>query len=66
MDRLVRLFHGGSVKENGEFENIMEDVELIDSPPSFKELVDHVVSKRGCGLGEICMQGRCDCGVDAR
>jgi hypothetical protein len=36
MDRLIRLFHGGSVKENGEFENMSEDLELFDGPPCSK------------------------------
>ena len=44
MDRLVRIFHGGSVNEHGEFENMLEDVQVFDRPPSFKDLVD-VVSK---------------------
>ena len=35
MDELVRIFHGGIVKKNGEFENMIEDVELFDSPPLF-------------------------------
>ena len=33
MDELVLVFHGGMVKENGEFENMVEDIELFDSPP---------------------------------
>jgi len=33
------------VKKNGEFENMIEDIELFDSSPSFKDLVDRVVSK---------------------
>ena len=42
MDELVRVFHGGMVKENGEFENMVEDIELFDSPPLLKDLVDRV------------------------
>ena len=30
MDELVRVFHGGMVKETGEFENMVEDIELFD------------------------------------
>ena len=41
------------VKENGEFENMIEDVELFDSSPSFKDLVNRVVSKHSCGIDEI-------------
>ena len=62
MDELVRFFHGGMVKENGEFENMIEDVELFDSSPSFKDLVDRVVSKHSCGIDEITLRGRFDCG----
>ena len=40
MDELVWVFHGGTVTENGEFENMIEDVELFDSPPLLKDLVD--------------------------
>lgn len=50
------------VKENREFENMIEDVELFDSPPSFKNLVDCMVSKHSCGIDEISMRGRFDCG----
>ena len=42
MDELVRFFHRGMVKENGEFENMIEDVELFDSSPSFKNLLDEL------------------------
>jgi len=52
------------VKENGEFENMIEDVELFDSSPSFKDLVDRVVSKHSCGIDEITLRGRFDCGKD--
>ena len=62
MDELVRFFHGGMVKENGEFENMIEDVELFDSSPSFKDLVDRVVSKHSYGIDEITLRGRFDCG----
>ena len=58
MDKIVRFFHGGMVKENGEFENIIEDVKLFDSSPSFKDLVDRVVSKHCCGIDEIILRGR--------
>jgi len=50
------------VKENGEFENMIEDVELFDSSPLFKDLVDRVVSKHSCGIDEITLRGRFDCG----
>ena len=50
------------VKENGEFENMIEDVELFDSSPSFNDLVDRVVSKHCCGIDEITVRGIFDCG----
>ena len=56
MDELVRFFHEGMVKENGEFENMIEDVELFDSSPSFKDLVDRVVSKHFCGIDGITLR----------
>ena len=62
MDELVRVFHGGTVTENGEFENMIDDVELFDSPPLLKDLVDRVVSKHSCGIDEISLRGRFDCG----
>ena len=37
MDELVRVFHGGMIKENGEFENMVEDIERFDSPPLLKD-----------------------------
>jgi hypothetical protein len=40
MDCLVRMFHGGLVKENGEFENMTEYVETFDGPPTFNDVVD--------------------------
>ena len=61
MDHLVRIFHGGSVNEHGEFENMLEDVQVFDRPPSFKDLVD-VVSKHSWGQGAISFRGRFDCG----
>ena len=62
MDELVRVFYGGMVKENGEFENMIADVELFDSSPSFKDLVDRVVSKHSCRTDEISLKGKFDCG----
>jgi len=50
------------VKKNGEFENMIEDVELFDSSPSLKDLVDRVVSKHSCRIDEISLRDRFDCG----
>jgi hypothetical protein len=33
------MFHGGVVKENGEFENMTELVETFDGLPTFKDVV---------------------------
>ena len=60
MDELVRVFHGGMVKKNGEFENMVEDIELFDSPPLLKDSVDRVVSKHSCRIDEISLRGRFD------
>ena len=65
MDRLVRLFHGGIVKENGEFENMNEKVELFDSRPNLKDVVDRVMRKYRCGVDEVKLRGCFDC-VKAR
>ncbi|RCV21976.1 hypothetical protein SETIT_4G182600v2, partial [Setaria italica] len=62
MDRLVRFFHGGVVKQNGELENMNESIEIFDSPPSFSDLVDRVMTKYGCRVDEISLRGRFDCG----
>ena len=39
MDRLVRLFYGGKVKGNGEFESMQEHVQFFSTPPTFDGLV---------------------------
>ena len=62
MDRLVRFFQGGTIQPNGEFENMTEEVELCDEPPSFQHLVNRVTSKYGCRVDEVEMRGRFDCG----
>uniref|UniRef100_K3ZDC5 Transposase MuDR plant domain-containing protein n=3 Tax=Setaria italica TaxID=4555 RepID=K3ZDC5_SETIT len=62
MDRLVRFFHGGVVKQNGELENMNESIEIFDGPPSFSDLVDRVMTKYGCRVDEISLRGRFDCG----
>jgi hypothetical protein len=61
MDCLICLFHGGSVKENGEFENTSEDLELFDGPPYFKDLVGRVTLKFACGGDEVELRGCFDC-----
>ncbi|CAN6222014.1 unnamed protein product [Urochloa humidicola] len=62
MDRLVRFFHGGIVKENGEFEKMDEQVELFSSCPSYKDVVHRVMTKHDCELDEVTLRGRFDCG----
>lgn len=58
----MRMFHGGFVKENGEFERMNEQVELFSECPSFKDVVDRVMRNHGCGLDEVTLRGRFDCG----
>jgi hypothetical protein len=50
------------VKENGEFENMSEDLELFDGPPCFKDLVGRVTSKFVCRGDEVQLRGHFDCG----
>jgi hypothetical protein len=49
MDRLVRIFHGGTVKKNKhdivEFPNMLEMVLVFHNFPSLAELVDRVKGK---------------------
>ena len=35
----MRMFHGGKVKGNGEFERMHEHVEFFSGPPTFDALV---------------------------
>jgi hypothetical protein len=62
MDCLVRMFHGGLVKENREFENMTESVETFDGPPTFKDVVDCAMVNYGVGMHEVTFRGRFDCG----
>jgi hypothetical protein len=43
----VRLFHGGKVKENREFEGMQEHVEFFSRPPTFDGLVSRCRDKFG-------------------
>ena len=45
MDSLVHLFHGGRIKADGEFENMEDEVELFDTPPSLWDLLCRVREK---------------------
>jgi hypothetical protein len=64
MDCLVRLFHGGIVRDNGEFENMKEHVEMFESPPTYMALVHSAwrLLRCGFGAGELRLRGRFDCG----
>jgi hypothetical protein len=61
MDRLVRFFHGGKVKENGEFESMQEHVLFFSTAPTFDGLVSRCGEKFGCPLR---LRGRFDCGKE--
>jgi hypothetical protein len=50
------------VKENGEFENMSEDLELFDGPPCFEDLVGRVTLKFVCLRDEVQLRGCFDCG----
>ncbi|KAJ1267905.1 hypothetical protein BS78_07G094800 [Paspalum vaginatum] len=64
MDHLVRVFHGGIVRENGEFENMTEEVENFDSPPTFFKLVARTQRLLGvmARQTEVMLRGRFDSG----
>ncbi|CAN6344584.1 unnamed protein product [Urochloa humidicola] len=61
MDRLVRIFHGGIVKENGEFEKMNEQVELFSSCSSYEDVVHRVMMKHECQFDEVKLRGRFNC-----
>ncbi|OEL24522.1 hypothetical protein BAE44_0014459 [Dichanthelium oligosanthes] len=64
MDRLVRLFSGGIVNDNGEFEMMRQELARFDSPPSFDDIIGRVgtsfkVENEHC---ELRLRGRFDAG----
>jgi hypothetical protein len=59
MDHLVCLFHGGKVKENGEFESTKDEVHFFSKPPTFDALLCRYRDKIGW---EVSLKGRFDCG----
>ena len=44
MDCLVRLFSGGTIKENGEFVRMRQEVARFDVAPSFDDIMCRVNS----------------------
>ena len=64
MDRLVRLFHGGEVKDDGQFEKMKEKMLIFNSPPNFEDVVSRMHSVLAVGVGEdiVNVRGRFDCG----
>lgn len=60
MDCLVRLCYGGIVrKEDCSFEDMCEELEMFDEPPSFNDLCLRVKEKF---TGDFTLKGRFDCG----
>ena len=60
MDSLVHLFYGGSVrKEDGVFEDMEEELEWFDEPPSFNDLCVRLNSKFD---SDFTLKGRFDSG----
>jgi len=61
IDRLVRLFHGGKVKGNGESESMNEQLQFFSTPPSFDALLTQCWRKFGW---PISLKGRFGCGKE--
>jgi hypothetical protein len=60
MDCCVRVFYGRSVrKEDGRFEDMEEELQWFDGPPSFNDLCVHLSGKFG---GDCTLKGRFDSG----
>ena len=57
----MRMFHGGKVKGNEEFESMHEHVEFFSGPPTFDVLVSKCRDKFGWPLS---FRGRFDCGKE--
>ncbi|CAD6248099.1 unnamed protein product [Miscanthus lutarioriparius] len=61
MDRLVRLFYGGKVKGNGEFEIMQEHVQFFSTSPTFGGLVSQCRDKFEWPLR---LRGQFNCGKE--
>jgi hypothetical protein len=60
MDCCVRVYFGGIVrKEDGEFEDMEEELEWFDEPPSFNDICVRLNAKFG---GDFIIKGRFDSG----
>ena len=66
MDRLVRLFSGGTIKENGEFVRMRQEVARFDVAPSFDDIMCRVNSlfKVENKRMELRLSGRFDAGKE--
>jgi len=64
MDRLVRSFSGGTVKDNGEFARMSQEVARFDVAPSFDDIMCRVNSlfKVGNERIELRLRGKFDAG----
>ena len=64
MDRLVCLFSSGTVKENGEFARMRQEVARFDVAPSFDDIMCRVNSlfKVGNERIELRLRGKFDAG----
>ena len=64
MDRLVCLFSGGTVNENGEFARMRQQVVRFDMAPSFDDIIGRVNSlfKVENVRMELRLRGRFDAG----
>jgi hypothetical protein len=58
MDYCIQIFYGGSVrKEDGMFEDMEEELEWFDEPPSFNDLCVRLNAKFG---GDFTLKGMFD------
>ena len=49
----MRLFHGGKVREGGEFEMMKEEVLIFDRTPSFEDVVARIRTVLSMGLVKV-------------
>jgi hypothetical protein len=68
MERIVRIFYGGTVSTNGEFDKMREEVLKFGNPPCFDEIVARVraVLNVDADGSYVTVRGRLDAGRGGR